>query len=950
MMSKTKKWVTAILTVAMALCCTFGLTGVFAAEKGRETLITASTNTTVTPTAEGMKITSAAAWNNSVDINADIDIDNFEFEIDNSIQDFVDIRFLDAVAPYTPKFFIRLNTTPPGFDYPVIDIFRNDDAHLTRIDTKNLSVGVFENGKCNFSCENGILHLNGVDVSEFTGNKSFKEFLATHAQSPVESLPNDLAWLRLRFNAATTVTVTRLNGTSLAAGAEDTSKPFFRLATVPESSVAAGSNVAVSYTVYDLIDDAPTVSAEYRLSDATEGEWTNTAVTDSKFAAPASAGTYTVRLKGQDAKGNVGYSEEFSLTVTAIDPPEITAEVPAAVNAEDEVTIPEAQVTGADGMEIETTVKVYDVYGDEVTVSENAFTAQKYSASYQIVYESRYKTAPEVSARKSYTITVQGAYEKLTLPELFTPVSADIQHETGSTITAEKEGVLIDLEEEWAGARYEREVNYSDFTLKVKPVENVKFVFIYLMSVKGDYNEQDFVRLNFESGNLELFNDGQPGKTIAMGAADAQGFYTLTIKNYNTFAVNGAELTEDLGIKADGAKYFGFKFNKTNVEQPMKIIIGGVSGQSFARPYECNPTISSVTGVSESVVKGTQSTITFEATDFFGKALTAQLIVTAPDAEPVTLDITGNSISYAFDKTGVYSLTLRVFNAFGGVAVKEFSVTATEPVERGIEIETEPTKTAYKVGENLSLEGLSVKVLYEGGASRVLDANEYEVTGFDSSEAGTVTLTVEYKTFTDTFTVTVENPVLESIEINVKPTKTKYVLGTELDLSGMIVKAKYDTGDSKTITDYTVSGYDKNTLGEQTVTVTYEGKKATFKVTVTNDRTGIEITSNPTKLAYTLGEELDLSGLKLNAVLENGTKVEIPAADYTVTGYDKNAEGEQTITVSAYGFETTFKVTVSAKGGCGTVSSGNGIAGLLLLAGLAAVGVVFLNAKKRNNG
>lgn len=195
-----------------------------------------------------------------------------------------------------------------------------------------------------------------------------------------------------------------------------------------------------------------------------------------------------------------------------------------------------------------------------------------------------------------------------------------------------------------------------------------------------------------------------------------------------------------------------------------------------------------------------------------------------------------NSISYAFDKIGVYSLTLRVFNAFGGVAVKEFSVTATEPVETGIEIETEPTKTTYKVSENLSLEGLSVKVLYEGGATRVLDSGEYEVTGFDSSEAGTVTLTVEYLTFTDTFTVTVENLVLESIEINVKPTKTKYVLGTELDISGMIVKAKYDTGDSKTITDYTVSGYDKNTLGEQTMTVTYEGKKATFKVTVTNDR------------------------------------------------------------------------------------------------------------------
>ena len=936
MMSKRKKWATALLTVAMALCCTLGFTGVFAAEKPMGELFTGVAGATVTQTADGLEVNVQTQWENSVEINSYFDIENFEFEFSDTLNSYVDIRFYDSVTPDL-KYFIRVNGEGK------VRIFVGASTLATDIIVSEM----FVDGKCNVSVKNGRIFVNGTDSSSYTGGEAITTWLAKHFDV---NFTNNLARVRFAYDQKGTSTLTRLNGTSLAEGATDTSKPFFRLASVPESSVAAGSNVAVSYTVYDLIDDAPTVSAEYRLTSDTEGEWTNTAVSDSTFSAPQAAGEYTVRLKGQDAAGNIGYSAEFALTVTAIDPPEITAEVPASCSADDIVTIPAAQVTGADGMEIETTVKVYDVYGDEVTVSENAFTAQKYSASYRIVYESRYKTAPEVSARKSYTMTVQNAYEKLTLPEVFTPVSADIQGETGSVITAEKEGVLINLTEDWAGARYEREVDFSDFTLKVKPVENVKYVFIFLMSVKGDYGETDFVRLNFDSGNLELYNNGTLGQTIAMGAADAQGFYTLTIKNYKTFAVNGAELTEDLGIQADGAKYFGFKFNKTNVDQPMKIIIGGVSGQSFARPYECNPTISSVTGPSESVVKGTESTISFEATDFFGKALTAQLIVTAPGAEPVTLDVTGNSISYTFAQSGAYSLTLRVSNAFGGVAVKEFSVTATEPVETGIEIESEPTKTTYKVGENFSAEGLSVKVLYEGGASRVLDADEYEVTGFDSSKAGTVTLTVEYKTFTDTFTVTVEDPILESIEINVKPTKTKYVLGTDLDLSGMVVKAKYDTGDSLTVTDYTVSGYDKNTLGEQIVTVSYGGKNATFKVTVTNDRTGIEISSNPTKLAYTLGEELDLSGLKLNAILENGDKVEIPAADYTVTGYDKNAEGEQTITVSAYGFQATFTVTVSAKGGCGTVSPESGMTGLLLLAGLAAAGLLLLNAKKRNNG
>ena len=50
----------------------------------------------------------------------------------------------------------------------------------------------------------------------------------------------------------------------------------------------------------------------------------------------------------------------------------------------------------------------------------------------------------------------------------------------------------------------------------------------------------------------------------------------------------------------------------------------------------------------------------------------------------------------------------------------------------------------------------------------------------------------------------------------------------------MKVTAKYsdDTTKDIAVTDCEVTGYNKNEVGEQTVTVTYEGKTATFKVTV----------------------------------------------------------------------------------------------------------------------
>ncbi|MCU6687080.1 family 78 glycoside hydrolase catalytic domain [Dorea acetigenes] len=75
--------------------------------------------------------------------------------------------------------------------------------------------------------------------------------------------------------------------------------------------------------------------------------------------------------------------------------------------------------------------------------------------------------------------------------------------------------------------------------------------------------------------------------------------------------------------------------------------------------------------------------------------------------------------------------------------------------------------------------------------------------------------------------------VVESITVTA-PTKTEYTAGEELNLDGMKVTAKYsdDTTKDIAVTDCKVSGYDKNKTGEQTVTVTYEGKIATFKVTV----------------------------------------------------------------------------------------------------------------------
>ena len=74
--------------------------------------------------------------------------------------------------------------------------------------------------------------------------------------------------------------------------------------------------------------------------------------------------------------------------------------------------------------------------------------------------------------------------------------------------------------------------------------------------------------------------------------------------------------------------------------------------------------------------------------------------------------------------------------------------------------------------------------------------------------------------------------VLASIRVESAPNKLIYLKGQLLETSGLVVKAYYSDLTSKTIWNYSLSGYDPDVLGTQTITITFEGKKTYFDVTV----------------------------------------------------------------------------------------------------------------------
>lgn len=201
------------------------------------------------------------------------------------------------------------------------------------------------------------------------------------------------------------------------------------------------------------------------------------------------------------------------------------------------------------------------------------------------------------------------------------------------------------------------------------------------------------------------------------------------------------------------------------------------------------------------------------------------MVVTAVTSDNQRITVPDGYSVRGFNKTKLGKQTITV--TYQGLST-EFEVNVISV--KGIEL-TKSTKLEYKYGESLDTSGMSVKATYDDNQSEVIKSG-YSVTGYDKTKSGTQTITVTYRNQTATFDVTVAEPQITKFEITTPPTTTEYYVGQDLKTDGMVVTVTFEDESTKTTTAYTLSGYDKNTVGAQTVTVSYKGFSATFDVTV----------------------------------------------------------------------------------------------------------------------
>ena len=173
------------------------------------------------------------------------------------------------------------------------------------------------------------------------------------------------------------------------------------------------------------------------------------------------------------------------------------------------------------------------------------------------------------------------------------------------------------------------------------------------------------------------------------------------------------------------------------------------------------------------------------------------------------------------------------------------TLTVPEPVVLDSISVTPPTKTEYNVGDSLDTAGMVVTATYSDESTKDVTADA-ALSGFDSSAAGEVTVTVSYTegdvTKTATFTVTIIEPIVTTYTISVSadPAEGGTVSGGGTYNENASVTVTATANDNYTFVKWTEDGeqvstdasYTFTAVGNRTLVAVFEAEEVIYTVTV----------------------------------------------------------------------------------------------------------------------
>ena len=246
------------------------------------------------------------------------------------------------------------------------------------------------------------------------------------------------------------------------------------------------------------------------------------------------------------------------------------------------------------------------------------------------------------------------------------------------------------------------------------------------------------------------------------------------------------------------------------------------------------------------------------------------------------------------------------------ILVKNAGVSQTVSYEKfvdkyvtGITVSKTPDKTTYYQGELFDTTGLEVSKTYSDGTLEAI--TDYELSGFDSSSAGTKTITVTASGKTTTFEITVSEASITAISVTTMPTKVNYHIGKEFDSTGIVVTATASDGNTIDVTkDCTYSGFDSNSPKQCEITVHYGSFTCAFEVTIMQPERINRMSYSGTE--YFVGDTTDVRVRSMTVLYSDGS--EDVTSGFTIENKTLTEAGTIPINVNYFGIIGTINVNV----------------------------------------
>ncbi|MCR4911933.1 MAG: bacterial Ig-like domain-containing protein [Bacilli bacterium] len=443
--------------------------------------------------------------------------------------------------------------------------------------------------------------------------------------------------------------------------------------------------------------------------------------------------------------------------------------------------------------------------------------------------------------------------------------------------------------------------------------------------VKAQYSDRTEKTLAASEYQVTGFDSSTAGsKTVVVSYQGKQQIFTVEV-------VRPAEkVIASIAIAQEPTKK-EYQLNQTLDLRGLKVVAtytDGTSAEIFN--YGNSPLDSSTPGEKTITISAGEKTATFKVT------------VIAPAVQNISITHEVNKKKYTvgdiFDKTGL-EVTAYYSNGTSAVVTnyqisnpdmssagtKEITVTyeqktvkfsivvETAPVLQDIELNTTNVKKTFFVGETFVSTGLVVTAKYDKGGNKNVPLAQCSISNPDMSSAGEKIITVSFENKSKTYTINVNNPVIESITIDTTNVDKKFFVGEVFNSNGLIVKAKYNDNSERTLTDdeYNVSEPDMSSAGTKIITVSFDGQSKTYQISVTAvSVSSIAVTHAPNKTTYEIGEELVIDGLVVTATNTDSSTQAVTG--YELSGFDSSTAGTKTVTVTYQTKTATFDVTVLA--------------------------------------